>query len=165
MYNSDGGRRDFLDSLHEDLGGIIRSSGMELSSPEIDAVHEVFHELFDLDASGALRKPRRDFGDNYGSRGVINVMPSAHETDKITDTLVVYCLGNEKLIPMITEMLIAVGKHGFKNVIFVTSKWDDAAVTGVNRQRLQDLIDFSRKGKSFCFILKCPSRIIRIPVV
>ena len=159
----------FFHSIQEDLDGIFRSSGMEISPEVSHSIGAVLHELFSLDpqnlAGVILKKAPKDLGDKYNDRGIFNVIPGANTTSRITDTLVIFCLGSDNLNTRLADFLIAVGKHRFKNVIFVTSKWDIAAITGNNTQRLQDLIEFRQAGSRFCFILVSTCGISMIPVI
>ena len=165
MFNIMELRDDLSSSIQEDLDGIINSSRMEISREAAGLVSDVLSELFRLNPDGTIAKPPKDFGDNFEGHGVINIMPSTSDTRRITDTLVFYCMGSDNLNTKLADMLIAVGKYRFKNIFFVTSKWDVAAVTGNNIQRLHDIIELSQDFATFCFILESSAGISRIPVI
>jgi len=151
--------REYSGSLSESIDRIIDSSRMILTGKQHDTVRDVIGRLFSVDADGALKKPPKSWGDNSGGRAVINIMPSAQSSEYITDTLVYYCLGADSLEKNLDRMLIQVGKFKYKNVFFVTSKWDNAVVTGINQQRLLDMVFYNSNldfGTNFTVILKCP---------
>ena len=151
----------FFDSMQEDFGGILRSSRMEISREVERAVRELMGRLFggNNPANGTFKKPPQNIGDDYNSRdsysghggAPINVIPGTLTTN-ISDTLVAYCIGGD-LSSILERMINEVTKHRFKNVIFFTTKWDAAAVSGNNFHRLQSLHEFRQNGSDFCFIL------------
>jgi len=165
MFAYDDLLREYSDLLRDKIGGIIDSSRMILTNNQHEAVCDVVDRLFSIDADGALKKPPKNRGDKSGGRVVINVMPSAQDTDYITDTLVYYCIGADSLEKSLDRMLIQVGKFKYKNVFFVTSKWDNAVISGINKQRLLDMVYYNNNlefGTNFTIILKCPFSITTI---
>ena len=156
-------------SIDENLGGLLKSAGIDISFEVAQSITTLLRQLFAADSqgidAGTFKKPPKDLGDDDNDRGIINVMPATNMTNNITDTLVVYCMGNDNLLNRLNDALIAVGKYDFKNVIFVTTKWDNSVVTGSNAQRLRDLMEFKRKKTKFCFIFVTTSGITAIPVI
>jgi hypothetical protein len=154
-------------SINENLGVFLDKSNIRVSPDVFDAVGALMREIFTPEINGTngvtFNKPPKDLG-NY-SGGNFNVMPSTATTRHITDTLFVYCMGSDNLLNRLSDTLIAVGKHNFRNVMFVTTKWDSAVVTGSNAQRLQDMIDYNQRETEFCFLLVTPCGISMIPVV
>jgi len=159
MFAYDDLLSEYSDTLKENIDRIIDSSRMILTNNQHDAVRDVISRLFSVDADGTLKKPPKNWASNSGGRAVINIMPSTQNTEYITDTLVYYCIGTESLEKNLDRMLIQVGKFKYKNVFFVTSKWDNAVITGINRQRLLDMVYYNSNlefGTNFTIILKCP---------
>ena len=165
--------RKFSNSMQDNLNGIFSSSEMRISSEVAHSIGAVLNDLFSFphpsksSAGVTVKKAPKDLGDTdeYNSRVLYNVIPGTHKTRQITDTLVIFCLGSDNLNTRLVDALIAVGKHSFKKVIFITSKWDISAITGNNAQRLQDLIEFMQAGTRFCFVLVSISGVSRIPVI
>ena len=158
-----------FDSIQRDLNGIFRSSGIGIPSEIAHSIGTVLNDLFSIDpqstAGVTLKKAPKDFGDKDNDRAIYNVIPGTNRARHKTDTLVVYCLGKDSLNTRLTGALDAVRGHRFENVIFVTSKWDISVITGNNAQRLLDLIEFSKDGTRFCFVLLSTSGISVIPVL
>jgi len=168
---------NFSSSIQENLGNIFRSSEMNVSWEIANSIGSVLNDHFSFpfanQSSGSAKvkikkatvqkapKNWRDEDDDRISHNEIPGIPTSH----VTDTLVVYCLGSDNLSSRLMETLVAVGKHRFKNVIFVTSKWDASVVTGDNTQRLLHLNDFRRAGSVFCFVLVSTSGISEISVI
>ena len=165
MFYYDDLLTEYSDSLQKNIDKIIDSSRMILTNNQHEAVRNVISRLFSIDAEGALKKPPKKWSDNTGGRAVINIMPSTQSSDYITDTLVHYCTGAESLEKSLDRMLIQVGKFKYKNVFFVTTKWDNAVVTGINQQRLLDMVFYNSNnefGTNFTIILKCPFNITTV---
>jgi len=173
MFVYDDLLREYSDSLQDSIGMIINSSRMILTNNQEKAVCDVISRVFSVDSDGALKKPSKNTpknllvnrGDNSGGRAVINIMPSSQGSEYITDTLVYYCLGADSLEKSLDRMLIQVGKFKYKNVFFITSKWDNAVVTGINKQRLLDMLYYNSNNEfctNFTILLKSPFSITTV---
>jgi len=95
------------------------------------------------------------------------VLPARKKSRYTTNVLVVYCLGNDRLGKRLDDMLKAVELHGFRDIIFITSKWDLSAVTGSNYERFQKILKhmYRRPGyHHFSFILLSTHGISEIPL-
>ena len=155
---------NLMRSIQGNLGGMFHSAGVRLSPEVLNSVSDMLCGMFAPSSQG-----------EYEGRGVtapadsdkvmFNVIPSNNTTSHVTDTLVVYCKGSDSLNNRLADMLIAANRHRFKNVIFVTTKWDSAMITGKNSQRLQDLFGLIENGASLCFILVSTSGVSIIPVI
>ena len=156
----------FSNSMREDFDYILRSTRMGISHKAAKLVGTVLSDLFKPNSDGTFPKPPKDFGDDYCGSGSISVMSSTGRTSPTNnDTLVAYCVDGDNLNSKLTKMLDAVRMNRFKNVFFLTSKWDVSAVTGNNIQRLQDLYELRQNGVDFCFVLVSISGASRIPVI
>ena len=164
-------RDRLFNSMQENLDRIFHSSGLELPPGVGRSIGEILDGLILTNPEGAdilrHKKTPDNLGDDLNMRGHFNVIPATNNPYDITDTLVVFCLGSDNLNKRVDDMLIAVGRHSFRNVIFVTTKWDISAVTGGNNPRLHDLIEFSQRpnGSQFCFIMLSTCGIGSFPVV
>jgi hypothetical protein len=158
-----------FNSMGQDLNGIFRSTGINVPSEVANSIGAVLHDLFSANPQEAtntiFKKAPNNLGDRDNSRGIFNVLPATNKTYDISDTLVVYCTGNDNLLNRLVEMLIAVGNHNFRNVIFVTTKWDVSVVTGNNIDRLQKLFELRQAGSCFCFLLVSTFGVSEIPVI
>ena len=165
MFVYDDLLREYSDSLQDSIGMIIESSRMILTDNQEKAVCDVINRLVSIDNEGTLKKPPKNWGDKAKGRVAINIMPSTQSADYITDTLLYYCTGAESLEKSLDRMLIQVGKFKYKNVFFVTTKWDNAVISGINKQRLQDMVYYNSNlefGTNFTIILKCPFSIATV---
>ncbi len=155
----------FRDSLRGGLESIFHSQDMDIPGDVAYSIDDFITGLFAPDGSGGFKKAPKGYSGNTDSHGLFHVIPGGRETDLHSDTLVVYCMGSDNLLDRLVDTIIAVGKHGYRNVLFFTTKWDVSVVTGNNAKRLQDLMDFRAKGTRFCFILASTSGIAKIPVI
>ncbi len=167
MFDLSDIQQNVMYSAQENLGAIFHTYELQVSQDVVEAIQGVITGLFtpNYPKARAIKKTPDDFGNYDNERGIFNVIPSTIQSRRITDTLVVYCLGNDNLQNRLIDTIISVGKYRFKNVIFVTSKWDVSALSGNNVKRLQDLFEFKQKGTMFCFILVSIGGISGIPVV
>jgi hypothetical protein len=158
-----------FNSMNNDLGGIFRSSGIGVPSEVAHSIGEVLRDLFSPDPQGSVdtvfKKAPVNLGDTDNDRGIFNVLPATNKAYDVTDTLVVYCLGSDNLLKRLVETIVAVSNHKFRNVIFVTTKWDISVVTDGNIDRLQKLFELKQAGSNFCFLLVSTIGVNEIPVV
>ncbi len=149
-------QHNIIRSIEENLGNIIHSSEIPLSRDIIDIIAQILIETLDREITDTTRETFKKTPKNLdeNTHGEFNVLPSTSSTRHITETLVVYCLGNDNLNNRLLETILCVDKHRFKHVVFITSKWDASSLTGKNVLNLQSLIRFRHDySTSFCFIL------------
>jgi len=160
--------KEYSGTLQENIDRIIDSSRMILTENQHKTVRDVISRLYCIDTEGVLKKPPKSWEDNSGGRAVINIMPTAADSEYVTDTLVYFCLGTDSLEKSLDRMLIQVGKFKYRNVFFVTTKWDNAMITGINKQRLLDMVYYNNNcdfGTNFTVVLKCPFNITTVLVI
>jgi len=156
---------EYTESLQENIDSIIDTSRMILTDNQQKAINDVINRLFSIDSEGTLKKPPKTWVDNSGGRAVINIMPTTRDSEYITDTLLYYCTGSDSLEKNLDRMLIQVGKFKYKNVFFITTKWDNAVISGINKQRLLDMVYYNSNlefGTNFTIILKSPFSITTV---
>lgn len=144
-------KHGILEYASQDLNDIFRRSGIEMPPGFNHEIAGLIRDLFDPKPDKLSRKPPADFGDKF--QGGFNVVPTTNPTDVMTDTLVVFCSGNDKLLNRIVDMLFIAGRHNFRKVFFITNKWDETAISGANAARWGNLQELSNSGTRIVFIL------------
>ena len=150
----------FSDYARRELTEILHKSQMELHPEFALEIGSLIRELFDPRPDRLFKKPPADFGDR--NIGGFNILPSTNTSTYITDTLVVFCTGGDNLLNRIVDMIVMTSQRQFRTVLFITSKWDEAVLSGSNVSRWGNLCDLGNNGTKFCFILASLGGLSRI---
>jgi hypothetical protein len=153
--------------MENELDGILKSSGINLDHDMLDSIGGFILSYIDpkRPKDNIFYKPPPNQGVIWHLSLRFDTLPPVADFDYHKDVLVVRCLGSDNLYNTLVETIIHVEKHPYPIVIFFTSKWDMATITGKNIQRFNDLFEQQyEKGTKYCFILLSTWGICKIPV-
>jgi hypothetical protein len=157
MFDSREMQDKLYSSMPDNLNDIFHSSKMDVSPEIAHSICDTLRGLVSADGNDiintTIKKAPQDLGDSEDGYGAYNVIPAKNKTSHRTDTLVVYCLGSDNLLDRLVDTIAAINDHPYRNVFFITSKWDTSVLTGKNKDRMQRFFEFSQAGTRFCFIL------------
>ena len=168
MFNIEGIDGNIIADIRKKLPELFYKSGIEISGEVVNSIFDILLNVLAIKQDGSLAKLPKDmdFGkDTYGNP-LFNLIPSNKYGSK-TDTLVVCCAEGDSLNNRLDEMLSNVAKWNddYRIIIFITTKWDSAAVTGKKFHVLHKMHELKNKGVTLVFILVSTAGISDIPVI